>query len=131
MHTRSARSSKHRHAAQGGLPANWRNAPRRAIVVSFVAFVAFLALFQMAAYFVPELRPWTRTAYIAGFAGWGIGWYFQKKEAELEQHIAASLARGNALPSGNEHSREMRRVAKFERLPPGRSVDRPSEEMVG
>jgi hypothetical protein len=131
MHTRSTRSPRGPRAPEGGLPANWRNAPLRAIVVSFAAFVAFLALFKLAAYFVPELRAWTRMAYIAGFAGWGIGWYFQKKEAELEQHIAASLARGNALPSGHEHSREMRRVVKFKRIPPGRAADRPSQEMVG
>ena len=127
----SAQSRKHDRASVPDLPVNWRNAPRRAVVASFAAFVVFLVLFHLAAYFAPQLREWTRMAWIAGLAAWGIGWYFQKKEAELEQHISERLARGRALPTVNERSREMRLVVKRERFSPGRTVDRPSEEMVG
>ena len=91
--------------------------------MSFAAFVVFLALFHLAAAFVPELRAWSRTAFIAGIAGWGIGWYFQKKEAELEQHIAALLARGNPLPPG-ERTHEMRMFAELKRLQAGAMAER-------
>jgi len=124
----SAQSRKHDRASVPDLPVNWRNAPRRAVVASFAAFVVFLVLFHLAAYFAPQLREWTRMAWIAGLAAWGIGWYFQKKEAELEAHIAASLARAGGPPSVLEQSHEMRLLADLERPQAATSASRKRAE---